>query len=210
MVIGPWSSAFAEGQHDHDGVLTPYTHGPPDIELSATDLANLSRGETLIRRIRVDDDDRALAVIRVNAPPSVVWSVLFDFDEYPSWVEGLETSEIYERDGSDIYVSFSYHRWPIGEIEYHVRHVYPGAATGWGTWTLDYRRRSDLDDTVGFWRVLPVAGKPENADVIYSTRVRLEGGLTRWLGNWLLEDTLHAVTAGLKARAESMRRSAMP
>ena len=133
----------------------------------------------------------------------MIWSVLLDFDEYPEWAEGLEVSEIYKHDGNDIYVTFHYRHWLVGSVKYHVHHNYPGSATGWGTWTLDYRRRSDLYDTVGFWRVVPVAGDPERADVIYSTRIRLDGWLAGWMEDWFIEDTLRTVTTGLKSRAES-------
>ena len=210
VLIATSPGTSAAGRHAHEGVLAPYSRAPPDIELSATDRSRLARGETLIREFRFHGEDRALAVVRVHASPSLVWSVLLDFEAYPSWVDGLESSEVYERDGADIYVTFTYRRWPVGAIVYHVHHRYPGAAAGWGTWTLDHRRRSDLDDTVGFWRVLPVDGDPDSAHVVYSTRVRLNDGLAQWLGDWLLEDTLRAVTDGLKVKAEQAQASSRP
>lgn len=204
VAIASWYSASAEERHVPTDALAPYEDGPPDIGLSATDLADLASGETLIRRVRINEDDRAFAVVRVNASPTAVWSVLLDFDVYPQWVDGLESSKIYERDGSDIYVTFGYQHWLVGEVTYHVRHTYPGETAGWGTWTLDYRRRSDLDDTVGFWWVSAVTDDPDSADVAYSTRIRLGGWLERWFGDLLIEDTLRAVTGGLRSRVEEM------
>ena len=136
--------------------------------------------------------------------------MLRDFPTYPDWVDGLEASEIYRQDGDDIHVTFVWRQWLIGDVTYHVRHTYPGEVAGWGTWTLDYSRRSDLDDTVGFWRVEPVDGDPDRADVVYSTRVRLRGFLLRWVADWLVEDTLQSVATGLKERAEWKRVASQP
>ena len=37
-------------------------------------------------------------------------------------------------------------------IDYYIEHIIH-TDEGWVTWTLDYSRKSDLDDSVGYWRV---------------------------------------------------------
>ena len=197
--------AGAEERHHHDGVFPALEGSPPEISLSVSDLSDLADGATLIRSVRGDADNHAVAVLRVDASPAVIWSVLLDFDQYPRWVDGLVSTEIYEQDGDDYYVSFHYRQWLVGDLKYHIRHTYPGQVRGWGTWTLDYRRRSDLDDIVGFWRVRPVSGEPNQAIVMYSTRFRIDGWLDAIVGDWLIENTLRNVSHGLKARVEQAK-----
>ena len=78
----------------------------------------------------------------------------------------------------------------------------PGTTTGWGTWVLDPESPSELLDTVGFWRVVPVAGETHTTDVFYSTRIVPGDWLARLVGEWFVDDTLRTVVKGLKSRAE--------
>jgi hypothetical protein len=43
------------------------------------------------------------------------------------------------------------------------------------TWTLDYSRHSDFDDSVGFWRVEALADRPGWTRVTYSAEVQAAG-----------------------------------
>lgn len=197
----PGRPAYAADRHY--GVLAPYADGPPPVVLSAADLGRLADGDTLLRDFRVGEDPRRLAIVRVRAPAETVWSVLRDFERYPEWVKGLTATRVYRRNRDDIYVSFDYRHWLVGDVRYHIRHTYPGTATGWGTWVLDPEHPSDLIDTVGFWRVVPVAGEAHTSDVVYSTRIVPGDWLARLVGEWFVDDTLRTVVKGLKSRAEN-------
>jgi hypothetical protein len=176
---------------------------PPAVELSAAERRSLAQGDILIRDLSLADDERRLAVVRVTASADTVWSVLQDFDRYPEWVEGLESTRIYRRDDADVFVAFDYRHWLAGSVRYHVRHTYPGTKVGWGTWVLDRDHPSDLVDTAGFWRVIPVQGEVGKSDVVYSTRILPADWLARVLGDWFIDDTLRTVVANLRSRVET-------
>jgi hypothetical protein len=160
---------------------------PPAVELSAAERRSLAQGDILIRDLSLADDERRLAVVRVTASADTVWSVLQDFDRYPEWVD----------------VAFDYRHWLAGSVRYHVRHTYPGTKVGWGTWVLDRDHPSDLVDTAGFWRVIPVQGEVGKSDVVYSTRILPADWLARVLGDWFIDDTLRTVVANLRSRVET-------
>ena len=144
----------------------------------------------------------AVAVFRISAPPAPVWSVLSEFGSYPEWIDGLVESDIYRREGDDIYVKFRYQHWLAGEYTYYIHHTYPGEQTGWGTWTLDYSRRSDLDDSVRFWRVSSVPGDPLRSDVTYFTDVRLKGWLASLTRDAMVSSALHIAAGWVKEQSE--------
>lgn len=176
---------------------------PPAVELSAAERRILAEGDILIRDLSLADDQRRLAVVRVTASADTVWTVLQDFDRYPEWVDGLESTRIYRRDDAGVFVAFDYRHWLAGNVRYHARHTYPGTQAGWGTWALDRDRPSDLLDTAGFWRVMPVKGEAGRSDVVYSTRIVPADWLARVLGDWFIDDTLRTVVANLRSRVET-------
>ena len=67
--------------------------------------------------------------------------------------------------------------------EYFIDHTfYPDK--NYLTWTLDYSKESDLDDSVGFWYVQPFRRNQGGHDFYYSVDVQLKG----WC--WLIENMI--------------------
>ncbi len=196
------TSALAIPRHEHQGIIPAFDGAPPKITLSALEYDVLEDGEAVHKSIDVNGMVAAVAVFRVSAPPTTVWSVIFEFGSYPAWVDGLVESDIYRREGDDIFVKFRYRHWLAGEYTYYIHHTYPGEKTGWGTWTLDYSRRSDLDDSVGFWRVSSVPGDPLRSDVTYVTDVRLKGWLASLTRDALARDALDTASVWVKEQSE--------
>ncbi len=196
------TSAFAVTQHEHEGIIPAYDGAPPKITLSALEYDVLKHGEAVHKSIDVNGMVGAVAVFRISAPPATVWSVLSEFGSYQAWVDGLVESDIYRREGNDIYVKFRYQHWLAGEYTYYIHHTFPGEQTGWGTWTLDYSRRSDLDDSVGFWRLSSVPGDPLRSDVTYFTDVRLKGWLASLTRDAMVSSALHIAAGWVKEQSE--------
>jgi uncharacterized membrane protein len=186
--------------HRHQGIVSKFEGEPPHVELTSQDQSKLEKGERVMKQVEQKDGGRGVAVFRVAAPVDTVWTVIRDFNHYPEWVDGVKSTEIYKQDKDQIYVKFI-----IGALgvnyEYYIHHNYP-STQDWGTWTLDYSKDSDLDDSVGYWRVDPVADKPGTSQIEYSVDVRLKGWVPGFIKNLLVNRGLKQATVWVKEQAE--------
>lgn len=147
--------------HPHKGSLPHYDGAPPDPEahLTTDQKQTLASGKPIYTSVQSEGGGGAVAIFKVSAPSKTIWRVINNFPKYPGWIEGgyLEKLNVYKREGDKIFVQFDLNLgWLGGRWTYYVEHYYP-AGKGWGTWKLDYSRNSDLDDSVGFWRVREIS-----------------------------------------------------
>ena len=161
----------------------------------------LAQGKAVYKNLNYVDGARLAVVFRVAAPPGLIWTLLSDFESYPIWIEDVLETEIYRRRGEEVMVRFLV-RYGSGELTYYARHRYPGERLGWGTWTLDFSRKSDLNDTVGFWRIDPVVDASGSSDVAYSASVRWNGWFTALLSDLIARRGLRVATEWVKTQAE--------
>ena len=68
-------------------------------------------------------------------------------------------------------------------------------------WTLDYDRKSDVSDLVGYWRVVPVDGMAGVTRLEHSNSIKLKG-VPGFLVNYMTRDALSEGTAWVKREAE--------
>lgn len=201
LIASPALAADATQPHPHQGVVEPYEGEPPVPELTADDKAKLAEGKAVLKQSkRGDDGGRGVAVQDVHAPPEVVWSKITDYPRYPDWVDGVYETEVYASDGDTIDVRFIIGAMMV-RVEYFVHHVYQ-PDEGYMTWTLDYSRESDLDDSVGFWRVMPHPDQPGWSRVFYSVEVRLKGWVPGFIESMLAKNGLTQATAWVKRESE--------
>jgi len=83
---------------------------------------------------------------------------------------------------------------------YYIEHTFPLEEKGWGTWKLDYGHLSDLDESVGFWRVDPVEGHPNQSLVYYSVSLQIS--------KWLKPLKSFIVDSGLKTATQWVKKAA--
>jgi hypothetical protein len=90
------------------------------------------------------------------------------------------------------------------KLEYFVRHLYrPSIRTL--TWTLDYDRQSDLEDTAGYWSVVPLDKEGKVGDwsrVFYSVDLRIPAWVPQLVVNILNTQALTTATAWVKTQSE--------
>ena len=151
----------AHRPHYHQGKLTKYEIGPPSIQLSADDEERLLAGETLQQALVQEDgvSRRLLMVKDIKAPPSIVTGRIVDIDGYPRMVKGCDRTSTYEvstaaRPGCQtVKTRYDIHALHMKFTYYMVHHYDPDARCM--VFQLDYDRRSDLDDSVGYWYIQP-------------------------------------------------------
>lgn len=186
--------------HEHHGLLKPYPRPPPPLQLSPADRAILDSGKPIMRQTEADAGGRGLAIFRVDADPDTVWAIINDFPSYPKYIDEVKKCAVYKKDGGLIDVEFKLSSFPVS-IAYYIHHDYD-MAHRWGTWTLDYSRTSDLDDSVGFWRVNTVEGNANQSIVEYSVDIALKGWVPGFIRTMLVDKGLRQATTWVKVQSE--------
>ena len=200
-------AADATKPHPHKGVLKPYPRPPPPLKLSDAEMKLLAQSKPAMRQAEGNAGGRGMAIFAVKASPDITWATINDLKSYPKWIKEVKKLEVYKKDGGKIDAAFTISSFPV-TLEYFIHHDYD-MANRWGTWTLDYSRESDLDDSVGFWRVNPVDGKPNESVVEYSVDIAIKGWVPDFIRKTLVEDGLKTATSWVKVQSEK-RAAAAP
>jgi ribosome-associated toxin RatA of RatAB toxin-antitoxin module len=196
----PAMAADAARPHEHRGVLKPYPRPPKPPALTDADRATLAAGKPVMRQTEGEAGGRGLAIFQVNAPADVVWATIRDYPSYPNFIPEVKKCEIYKKDGGNVDVRFLLKSYGVN-IEYFIHHDIDVAGR-WLTWTLDYNRESDLDDSVGFWRVTPVDGAADRAQVEYSVDIAISGWVPGFVRSLLVDNGLKQATSWVKVQSE--------
>jgi ribosome-associated toxin RatA of RatAB toxin-antitoxin module len=196
--------AWADDVHPHRGVLPAYSGAPPAVTLSDAERATLAAGQPVKKQLQTATGEgaggRGIAVHDIHAEPSVVWSKILAFDQYPTMVDNVKQTSVYERSGDHVKVFFVIGA-PMISISYYIDHVVH-QDEGWMTWRLDYDHKSDFDDTVGFWRVEPLADKPGWTRVTYSVDLKAAGWVPPMLESAFSTMGLTKATTWVKRESE--------
>jgi hypothetical protein len=87
------------------------------------------------------------------------------------------------------------------DVEYFIHHTYR-PDEGWLTWTLDYSRQSDLDDSVGYWRVWTVTTSPAVSRLAYSVDIRFKGYIPGFVQDMIAKKGLTDAATWVKRESE--------
>ena len=182
--------------HPHQGKLAPFSGLPPPPTLSADERAALARGEVIVRPMDKRSDGRRMVTFQVDAPADRVWAVVSRFEAFPSYIDEVKRVSVLQRDAKGTVVAFTVSQLGV-TLTYFVRHLYDDERRA-GTWTLDYGKESDLDDSVGYWRVTPLPGDPSRCLVEHSTHVALQTPLPGFLQTWIADGSLRSTGAWVR------------
>lgn len=198
----PAVAADATKPHPHQGVVAAHRGKPEVPKLTNDDLKQLAAGKPVRKQIKKGDAGGVgLAVQDVHAPVDVVWQRILDYPAYPRMVDGVIETEVYEQSGDHIKVRMIINA-TVMRVEYFIDHTVK-TGDGYVTWTLDYDRESDLDDSVGMWVVEPVPGKPGWTRVFYSVNVKLRGWVPSFVEGMIADSGLTQATAWVKRESEA-------
>jgi hypothetical protein len=194
-------AADPDAPHPHQGLVRAYEGKPEKPRLTQEDLGKLNAGDPVLKQIKDGAGaGRGMAVQDIHATPEVVWGRITDYAKYPVMVDNVKSCETYGETDGHIKAKFVITAMMMN-VEYYIDHVYK-PDEGFMTWTLDYTRDSDLDDSVGFWLVEAIADKPGWTRVYYSVEVKLRGWVPAMVENMVAKQGLPKATAWVKRESE--------
>lgn len=193
-------AADATVKHEHTGIVTAYTADPPPVKLTAADLSSLAEGKVVTKQVQVASGGRGIAVMDVKAPVEKIWSKITAYSKYPQWVNHVEECGNYRTEGNLIYTRFLLEVMGV-DVEYFIRHDYR-PDKGYLSWTLDYSRSSDLDDSVGYWRLTPMTTDPPRTRLEYSVDIRFKGWIPGFVAKMIQEKGLSDATTWVRKQSE--------
>lgn len=217
--VNPSSLLFADASnfnkpHSHTGKVSPFTPGDPKIKLDGTAKSILKKGKPY--QTQTEDEGgsgRGLVVQDVDAPTHVVWSRILDYDNYAKMVPKTIDSKNYKviphkpTKANNFLEKEIYTRMKVGfpmlKLEFFVRHFLYVEAHKSLTWTLDYTKESDFDDSCGYWYIIPHPDDPEGRTrLYYSVQVGLFDWVPKFAVDFLSSKALTDATAWVKKYSE--------
>lgn len=202
VLAAPARAADPNRPQGNQGIAPKFTH-PTPTKLTTDEEAMLAQAQAVRKQIRYANTSggRGIAIMDVHATPEQIWKVILDFSSYPEWIDHLEKCRIYKREGNHIYVDFVISAFGL-DVEYYIDHTY-NAEAGYMTWTLDYARTSDIEDSTGYWLVYPVPGKDGWSRVEYTVDLRVKSWVPDFVQNMLANQGLEKATSWVKKQAEA-------
>ena len=185
--------------HPHQGKATVFTN-PQKTELTASEVELIQSGKPILKQVRQGNGGRGIAIMDLNASQEAIWNVITDYAKYPTHIPDLKKTQNYTVTDSNIYTHFTLSSMMM-TVEYYVKHNLD-KEKGYVTWTLDYSRLSDLDDSTGYWYMYPSPDNPGKTRVEYTIDVRISGWVPKFIQTTLADRGLKDATKWVKKAVE--------
>ena len=204
-LASPARAADATKPHRNQGIVKPFVGKPTLPTLSAEDRATHAKGRAVrhARPAKGPEDHgvgTGVAVIDVHAPSDVVWHEVADVGGYARVIENMKEAEVYERKGNHVKARFI-----VGALglnaEYFIDHTIL-KDDKCITWSLDYSRLSDIDESVGYWCLQDVPEKPGWTRLYYSIQTKMGGIVPGFIEDMIKEQGLNKATDWVKRESE--------
>lgn len=164
-------------------------------------------------QVQTGDSGRGLVVQDVDAPTHVVWDRILDYDNYANMVPKTVESKNYKivphkpTKANDYLEKEIYTRMKVGfpmlKLEFFVRHFLHISHHNSLTWTLDYTKESDFDDSCGYWYCIPHPDDPEERTrLYYSVQVSMFDWVPSFVVDFMSKKALTDATAWVKKYSE--------
>ena len=92
--------------------------------------------------------------------------------------------------------------FPVLKLEFFVKHFYYPSLNSL-TWTLDYTKNSDFNDSCGYWYVITHPENPEWSRIFYSVEVSMFDWVPKFVVDFMSTKALTDATAWVKKFSES-------
>ena len=198
--MGIASASDPNTAHHHQGKSEKF-HNPQPSKLTAAEIVTIKSGSAVRRQVKGKDGGRGIAIMDVAADPAKIWATILDYKAYPEWIDKLDQTKVYGGSAADGYL-VTFELGVLGmDIIYYIDHNY-FPDKGLLTWTLDYSRKSDVDDSTGYWLVYPSPDSPGQTRVEYTVDLRLKGWVPGVIENMLAKKGLTMATSWVKKQSE--------
>jgi hypothetical protein len=87
------------------------------------------------------------------------------------------------------------------KLEFFIKHLYYPDLNSM-TWTLDYTKKSDFNDSCGFWFVVPHPDDPDKTRLFYSVEVSMFDWVPKFVVDFMSTKALTDATAWVKKYSE--------
>ncbi|KAL3822554.1 hypothetical protein ACHAXA_007665 [Cyclostephanos tholiformis] len=199
--------------HSHKGKVEPFKPGDPNVKLDGKAKGILKSGKPYQTQVMNGDSGRGLVVQDVDAPTDVVWGRILDYDNYANMVPKTVESKNYRiiehrpTRANDYLEREIYTRMKVGfpmlKLEFFVRHFLYIHHHKSLTWTLDYARESDFDDSCGYWYCIPHPDDPDHRTrLYYSVQVSMFDWVPAFVVDFMSKKALTDATAWVKKYSE--------
>ena len=91
--------------------------------------------------------------------------------------------------------------FPMLKLEFFIRHLYYPSLNSL-TWTLDYSKNSDFDDSCGYWYVIPHPDSEDRTRVYYSVEVSMFDWIPKFVVDFMSTKALTDATGWVKKYSE--------
>ena len=198
--MGVSLGADPNSPHPHKGRSEKFTD-PRPTKLTKEEVTQIKTGAAVRRQVKGKDGGRGIAIMDVAAQPAKIWATILDYKAYPEWIEKLDQTKVYGGSAKSGYL-VTFELGVLGmDIVYYIDHNY-FPDKGLLSWTLDYSRESDVDDSTGYWLVYPSPDSPGQTRVEYTVDLRLKGWVPGIIENMLAKKGLTMATSWVKRQAE--------
>jgi len=205
LIYSPTSANNSLSGHPHQGKVTPFEPGEPNVKLDGRAEGILKSGNPFQTQIQSGSSGRGLVVQDVKAPTSVVWDRILDYNNYVKMVPKTIESENYKVQENEDGTTTIYTRMKVGfpllKLEFFIKHQYQPELNSL-TWTLDYSKKSDFDDSCGYWYVIPHPNNPNWTRVYYSVEVSMFDWVPKFAVQFMSTKALVDATAWVKKFSE--------
>ena len=191
--------------HPHPPILQPFMKTPKPVALSARQETKLNAGEMVFiaKKTTSGSQGRGIAVQYINAPEEIVWNMVLSYEHYPERVQNVVRASVYEQKEDVLYVALISQVLWIEFGLYTINTIH--REKNYMSWQLDRRRMSDVEDIIGYWRIVQIAEDPPRTRVDFASELSLQG-VPEFLEDYLREDSLRNGTAWVKKYAEKAYR----
>mmetsp|Transcript_36319 Transcript_36319/g.77440 ORF Transcript_36319/g.77440 Transcript_36319/m.77440 type:complete len:282 (-) Transcript_36319:94-939(-) len=197
------AAANEDEPHYHNGKLAQYDIGPPSVLLSTSDEAKLRTGKPIMQAVQTDiaGSRRMVMVQEIAAPSNIVMGRIMDLEKYDRMVDGVDSVVNYvsAQEGNRHIVKSTYDISVLHmKFKYFIKHTYDPQERCM-VFHLDYDKRSDIDDSVGYWYVLP--NGRANSRVYYSCECKLRGWVPGPVYTLMTKEAMRKATTWVSAES---------